>query len=230
MVKHRVVVCCWAHGHETEIFMTRKQEDKLDKQIPALKAVCPACRLGGYVNMPIFIKEGETLFGDHKSYVCRHHHVTTVSAFANDMLHVKYGNGPEDFVNIEGTTEELEELVDEKQISCHHVRDNGRECGCKLKAVDDATVSRPEAAGIKTKTRLGDFWDKARAEPVRNGQYDGKGNYQESHTEVANRERLKRMRERNIKEDRMPGKRIDKPTKKTYGRRSKSEVKPDRLR
>lgn len=229
MANHRVVVCCWLHGHETELFMTRKQEDKLAKQIPTLKAVCPVCREEENGNQSVFIKEGETPFGTSKAYRCRHGHVTTVSAFANGMLHTKHGPDDGDFVNIEGTIEELEELIDKKDISCHHVKASGRQCDCKLKAVDSTSITYPCAAGIKTKTRLGDIWDKAGAEPVRNGQYDGKGNYSESRTEKANLERLKRMRERNVAKDRLPGKRIDKPTKTDYGHRSKSDVKPERL-
>ncbi|MCV0439760.1 MAG: hypothetical protein K5880_14125 [Hydrogenophaga sp.] len=209
--------------------MTKRQEEKLVKQIPTLKAVCPTCREEGNGNRHVFIKEGETLFGDFKVFKCRHGHVTTVSAFANGMLHTKFGPDDENFVNIEGRIEELEELIDKKEISCHHVRDNGRPCDCKLKAVDSATISYPSAAGIKTKTRLGDLWDKAGAEPVRSGTYDGKGNYSESRSQRANNERLKRMRERNLPEERHPGKRIDKATKKDYGRRSKSEVNPERL-
>lgn len=224
MAKHKVIVCCWEHGHEAEVIMTRLQEDKLVKQIPQLKAVCPVCREGSLGNKPIFIKQGKTLFGDHKTYACRHSHVTVISAFGNGTLHAKYGHGNEDFVNIEGTIEELEELIDKKEISCHHVKDDGKPCDCKLKATDSGVISRPVAAGIKTKTRLGDIWDRAGAEPVRNGQYDRDGNYNESKTEVANRERLKRIRKRNIEESRLPGQRLNKPTNKTYKRRSKGEI------
>ena len=229
MANLRVVVCCWKHGHETELYMTKRQEEKLNKQIPQLKAVCPVCREEGHGNQPIFIKEGETLFMTPKSYKCRHGHVTRISAFANGMLHVAFGNGDEDYVNIEGTIEEIEELLDTKDISCHHVRDYGRRCDCKLKAVDDAVISYPGSAGIKTTTRLGDLWDKAGAEPVRSGNYDDQGNYHGTRTEEANRERLRRMQKRNLPKDRHPGKRIDKATKKDYGRRSKSEVNPERL-
>jgi len=224
MVHHKVVVCCWDYGHETELAMTRKQEDKLVRQIPTLKAVCPVCRKEGHGNRAVFIKEGETLFGDSKAFKCRHGHITTVSAFANGMLHTRFGPGDEDFVNIEGRIEELEELIDKKEISCHHVRDNGRPCDCKLKAVDSSTISYPCAAGIKTKTRLGDLWDKAGAEPVRSGTYDGQGGYSESRTQEANKERLKRMRKRNVPKDKLPGKRIDRPTKTTYDGRSKGSI------
>jgi len=229
MVKHSVVVCCWDYGHENEIMMTRKQEDKLERQIPQLKAVCPTCRDQELGNQPIFIKEGQSQFNAPKVYACRHGHVTTIGAFANGMLHVKFGHADDDYMNIEGTIEELEELVDKKEIACHHVRDNGRVCNCKLKAVDSFSLQYPGSAGVKTTTRIGDIWDRAGAEPVRTGEYDKEGHYHATKTEVANRKRLERMRERNIPEEKHPGKRINKATKKDYGRRSKSEVNPERL-
>jgi len=223
MAKHEVTVCCWSYGHETTLAMTKRQEERLATQLKSKKAVCPTCRNNGTGNEAVFIKSGETLFSLPKVYLCRHGHATTVSLMGK-MLHVRYGPGSEDFVNVEGSAEELPEFIDSKDISCHHVRDSGKPCGCKLKPVDDVILSQPEAAGIKTKTRIGDLWDKAGVEPVRNGSYDANGNYQATHTEAANLARLQRMRERNIPADKHPGKRITKPTTKQYHRRSKGDV------
>jgi hypothetical protein len=229
MSKQRVVVCCWRAGHETELALTRKQEEKLAKQIPELKAVCPSCKDQG--NFPIFIKEGSTVFAGSKVYRCRNGHITTISPFSNGMLHVTFGPGHENFVNIEGTLEELQEIIDTKDVSCYHVKDNGKQCDCKLKPVDDFMLSYPQAAGIKTKTRVGDLWDKAGLEPVRTGGYDKDGNYQESRSQRANMERLKKMRRtRNIPVDQHPGKRMNRPTKTTYDKRSKQEINPERLK
>jgi hypothetical protein len=230
MAKHEVIICCWHKGHNNIVSCTKKQEEKLAKQIPLLKAVCPTCRDNNEGNQSIFIKEGTTIFSAGKLYTCRHGHITTVSAFNNGMLHVRFGNGPEDFVNIEGHIEEIAELLDKKDISCHYVKKNNRVCDCKLKPVDDFVLSYPGGSNIKTKQRLGDLWDKAGVEPVRGGVYDKTGEYKETRSERANRERLNRMRKRNISEDRHPGKRINKATKKDYGRRSKNEIKPEKLK
>ncbi len=229
MANARVVICCWLKGHQTELAMTKKQEEKLSVKLKTLKAICPMCRNEGLGNQPAFIKEGQTLFNPSKIFKCRHGHVSTVGAFNNDMLHVNHGVLHEDFFNIEGTPEEVQELIDSKDISCHHVRENGRVCDCKLKAVDDFDITKPQGTNFRTKQRLGDLMDKAGLEPVRSGSYDRDGHYRSTRTEVANRERLKRMRKRNIPKDRHPGKRIDKATKRDYGRRSKSEVNPERL-
>jgi hypothetical protein len=224
-MKHKVVVCCWNSGHETELSLTKKQEEKLARQIPELKAVCPVCRNDEVGNMSIFIKEGQTLYDLSKVYQCRHGHVTTIGTFNNGMLHCKYGPGSEDFENIEGTIKELEILIDKKVISCNHVKENGKFCGCKLKPIDDHELSYRQVHGIRTKTRLGDLWDKAGIEPVTQGRHDKEGNYTATKTELANRERLKKIRKRNIKKH--PGKRINKATKKIYQRRSKNSINID---
>ena len=229
MVNSKVVVCCWLKTHENELVMTKRQEETLGKKLKTLGAVCPTCRNEDLGNQAIFMKEGQTLFHPNKVFKCRHEHASTVGAFNNGMLHISFGIGPEDFVNIEGTLEELEELIDSKEISCHHVRENGRLCDCKLKEVDDYELTYPTGTAFRTKTRLGDLWDKAGAEPVRTGQYDSNLNYQATRSEKANLDRLKRMRKRNVPKDKLPGRRIDKATKKDYGRRSKNDVNPERL-
>ena len=139
MAQHKVVVCCWSHGHETELSMTRLQEEKLAKQIPKLKAVCPTCRESDNGNQAIFIKHGDTVFGSHKTFVCRHGHTSLVSPFSSGMLHIRFGPGEDDFTNIKGTIEELEELIDNKDITCYHTKVNNQACGCKLKAVDSSS-------------------------------------------------------------------------------------------
>lgn len=219
-MKSKVVVCCWNKGHLSELILTRSQEDKLSKQIPKLQAVCPLCRNSGDGNRPIFIKEGATLFDAAKTFLCSSGHVSTISAFNNGMLHVKFGPGSEDFFNIEGTPDELQNLLDEHEIVCHH-----KECGAPLSAVDDFVMTVPKGTSIKTRTRVGDLWDRNNIEPVRQGYYNSKdGEYVSNRTEIANRERLKKIRQRNVSEDRLPGKRVDKPTDKNYGYKSKDQI------
>jgi hypothetical protein len=196
MAKHKVVVCCWKHGHETEFLMTRAQEERLVRQIPKLKAVCPVCRDETGTNEEIFIKEGQTLVSSHK-----------------------VGPGNDDFENVEGGIDDLQDLVDNGDIICNH---DG--CGKPLRAADDSVLRLPGSSNFKVKTRLGDLWDKAGAEPVRPGSYDQNGHYSDTHSEKANRHRLEQMRKRNMAEDRHPGKRITKATKRQYGRKSKNDI------
>lgn len=229
MAKAVVTICCWRKGHMNELFLDRRQEEALVRKIPKLKAICPSCRQEG--NFSIFIHQGQTVFLSPKIYQCRHGHVTSISALSSGMLHVRFGNNAEDFVNIEGTIEELEEILNTKDISCHHLKENGRVCDCKLKPIDDYQLTYPSPTSIRTKTRVGDLWDRAGIEPVRTGSYDNDGNYRESKTEKAHKARLQKMRrKRNIQQGRHPGRRVDRATEKEYGRRSKQEIRPERLR
>ena len=143
---------------------------------------------------------------------------TTITPLNGNMLHVKFGNESEDFTNIYADLKQLDVLIDSEDIVCHNC------CG-KLSAADDLQLSHQVAPGIKTKTRVGDIWDKNGIEPVRNGKYDGDSNYQNTRTEKANKERLKVLRKsRNISQDRSPGKRIDAPTDTRYSRRDKGDT------
>ena len=229
MSNRRVVVCCWQYGHETELLLTLRQEQGLAKKIKKLQAVCPECRNANLGNQPIFIKIGETLFNAPKVYRCDKGHISTIAAFTNARLSIQFGHGEEDFVNVTGALEELPELLDTKDISCHHVIGFHQCCDSQLEAVDDFVLTYPESAGIKTKTRVGDIWDRTGVSPVRSGHYDQDGHYKTTTSERANRERLKRIRERNIPLDRHPGTRIDQPTDTTYDRRSKNDINPERL-
>lgn len=221
MAKHIVVIGCWEKGHTTELLMTSKQEETLSRKIDNMKAVCPVCRDKDLGNQAITILRGETRFTLDKSYQCSHNHMTNVGAFSNGMLHVKSGPDSDSFENIEGTIEELEELVDKKTLSCHHVDEKGQQCGYKLKPMDDLQLQYPITVGIKTRTRVGDLWDKAGADVVRTGGYDKDGNHTAGTKQEANKARLEAMRRLNAKNSKSPGKNITKPTKKIYNRRSR---------
>lgn len=218
MAKVIVTVRCWDHGHETQDLLTTKQAEKLQANVANGSVTCPTCK----GSLAIIDCPGH--FGDHKIIQCASGHLTLVSAFANKMLHLQFGSGSESFVNVEGMPEEFDNLLDSQEIICYHTVGEGS-CDAPLKAIDDKPLQLPRAAGVKTKTRVGDIWDKHRAEPVRSGSYDGDGNYSESKSGVANRQRLKRMRrQRNIAEDKHPGKRMNKPTEQIHERRSKGDL------
>lgn len=219
MSKHEVIVRCWNHGHETKEFMTRRQEEKLVLNIDNNIVVCPICK------SPLLLVQGSSIFhaSGHKLLNCEHDHITTVSAFSN-MLHLRFGIGNEDYINIEGSPQELQDLLDTREIVCYH-KIGEQSCSGNLKAIDNTPLEMPKAAGIKTKTRVGDVWDKAHIEPVRSGSYDNDGNYNDSKTDKANRERLKRIRKnRNIPVDKHPGTRIDRSTDITHDRRTKDSI------
>jgi len=217
MAAHEVDITCWTCGHKETMIMTRRQEDALEKKIPKMKAVCPKCKEEGRGNQPIFISRGETLYNPGKVFICEHGHVNVVGAFSHGWLSIKIG--PNTHTNIEGRIEDIESMLDDGTLCCQHEDEEENVCQAKLIPADDTELSYANEPGIKTRVRVGDLWDKHNIDPVREGSYDGSGNYKETRSQVANRARLNKMRERNIKKH--PGKRVTKPTKKVYEKRPK---------
>lgn len=213
MANHEVIVCCWRNGHETRLIMNLREEHILAKKINKHKVVCPVCRNAGHGNCDIFIKSGKTVLYPGKLYQCENGHVNVIAPIGNDIMNIQFNN--ESF-NVNCTIEKLSNMIDTKRVICQH-----SDCHSSLKPVDDFILSSPVAPGIRTKTRVGDLWDRAGIEPVRSGHYDQTGDYVSTKTEIANKKRLSKVRERNISENRLPGKRIDKPTDRIYNRRNK---------
>lgn len=224
-MKSIVRIICWERSHVNELSMNKAQEKKLEADIPKLKKVCPDCKPN---NCHIVIVNGTTIFNPAKAYKCEHGHLSLISPLST-TLHVSFGPHNESFFNIEAHIDDLPDLLDSKDISCHHVVD-GKQCDSKLDAIDDFKLSYPSATAIRTKTRIGDLWDRHGIEPVRTGSYDGDNNFKESRTQKANKARLTRLRqERNIPVNRTPGQIVDKATQNDYGHRDKSSVNPERL-
>jgi hypothetical protein len=228
MVHYLVKIICWNHSHMNEIQLTRKQAIALPNKVECGKAVCPDCRNDGLGNQPFEIIESPALLYNNsiKPYKCRHGHMTTISAFAHDMFHVRFGANRQAFENVSGKLEELEEMIDNKEIVCNHTLESGKQCSCKLVALDNVSLDKPYTMQFKTKTRVGDIWDKAGLEPGRPAVYDRDGNVAESKTDKANRARLNAMRSRNrnVSEDRLPGKVIHQSSDTRYRRRDKNSI------
>ncbi len=218
MSKSIVRVMCWKHSHSTELSMNLRQEQKLSADIPKMKKVCPDCKPA---NEMITIVRGATIFSPFKAYRCKHGHLTLIGLL-DSMVHIVFG--PNDFVNVAGTLSDLPKLIDDHDIACNHVIDESP-CDCSLVPVDDFELSYPSSASIKTKTRIGDLWDRHGIEPVRTGTYNDNG-YSESKTQKANTARLNALRAktRNIPVDKHPGKPIKKATKNHYGYRDRSSL------
>jgi len=123
------------------------------------KRVCPHCKPEN-VRLSPFEPE-ENNITNEKRYACKHGHVTSFSPFTNGMINVTWG---EDYENIEGMPQDVPRWIEDGIIRCRHsvVNKAGRrrKCSCKLKPVDDAVLDYPNSVGIKTRTRVGDIWDK----------------------------------------------------------------------
>lgn len=218
-MKSIVKIMCWKCSHITELVMNKLQEQKLSKDIPHMKKICPDCKPA---NEAITIVQGTTIFNPAKAYRCQHGHLNLIAP-VGDMLNVCFGPSNEQFVNVRGSLADLPNLLDSGDIACNHVVGD-QSCDAKLTPLDDFQLSYPVSPAVKTKVRIGDLWDRHGIEPVRSGTY-GNDDYNESRTQKANNHRLRRMRrKRNVEESRQPGRRINKATKTDYGYRNKSSL------
>jgi len=211
----RLVLRCWDHGHTVELALAPSKVSKFLEQCKKLKKVCPECKPENKELTPVYDESNSFL--DVKSYQCRHGHLTLISAYgrSTNRLAVHWGSGSEDRENVDGCIEDLSELIDQKIIACQHTKENGKVCGCKLKACDDASLSYPEFSNFKTKVRVEDVWKKYGVAEPKVGEYDPttpdpknpfRPKYNETEFEKRNKERLKNMkRKRNISKDRLPG-------------------------
>jgi len=203
----KLVMRCWDHGHTVELNIPPSKVSKFIEQCSKLKKVCPDCSPENKQLTTVY-NEADKIF-DQKSYQCRHGHLTMVGTFGRSArrLGVSWGPSYDDRENVEGSIDELPELIDQKVISCQHTKENGKRCGCKLKACDDASLSYAEFSNFKTKVRVEDVWRKyGVADPV-TGDANAPGEYKATEFEKRNKARLKKMqRTRNISKDRLPGK------------------------
>lgn len=187
-------------SHLIAIELTPDGHKKLAKKFRQGYRSCPNCKQRtppeNNCMVPCEAPETENRFASWAVVACRHGHTTQISAFANGMLHVKWGEDGGEFENVHGSPEHVPEMLDRKAISCNHTierRGTWQRCGCKLKAMA-GKAETPQATFIKTTTRVGDIWDKAGvAEPVK-GDYDKEGYYRETEFERRNARRMKDMR------------------------------------
>lgn len=162
MAKVPIELYCWEKSHLTLVEISQGQKEKFLRMVGSGKRVCPLCKPE---NKLMTCTDDFGGFSHAKAFQCRHGHLTTLSMFKNGTIHTKWGEDGEQFENFEGGIEGIPELIDSKEISCNHTVEGSkgpRVCGCKLKASDDKVLHLPEMGnfGIKTKTRLGDWWDK----------------------------------------------------------------------
>jgi len=203
MSNTRYFKCVVDSSHIIAMDLTEKAYKVYVRKFKHGRAVCPNCKPENHQMVPCDPPETENCFGGgHTLTACRHGHTTKVSAFANGMLHVKWGDDNGQFENIKSIPEEIAELVDTKAISCNHTierkqRGWGR-CGCKLKIVaGEAEV--PQAIFIKTKTRVGDVWDKQGIVRPSEGTVAKDGTYRPGALERRHNERLREIKGGSIK-------------------------------
>ena len=186
-----VTICCWTCGYEQKSNMTLRDEHKLEQKIAKSRAVCPECRDKRGVNNKIFIKAGRTVVNAGKVLRCQSGHINLAYVLGDNIVCLKH----DDKIN---NYEISFQDFDVTKVSCQN-------CEETLVEVDTLPLEKPSMTSIKTKTRVGDIWDRNRMEPVRPGAYDKDYNFKESQTSKSNKERLKKIRKtRNVSTDNMP--------------------------
>lgn len=228
MTNTRYFRCTTNPNHLIAMDLDEQEYKKLVRKFARGHAVCPHCKPTNSPMAECDPPETESRFGGggHTLVACRHGHTTKVSAFANGMLNVKWGDDDGQFENIQGTPEEIQQIVDTKVISCNHTIERKRgwgRCGCKVKIMA-GQAETPQATFIKTKTRVGDIWDSNGITRPSEGRVDADGNYVPSEHERRHTERLKEIRKGNIRVyDEKTGKWKNTPRKRVAKPKGSSE-------
>lgn len=210
------------NGHLVEVDANSKKAEKtMLRKANKLLVVCPYCKPENIrlTHVP------ENKFAG-KEYVCSKSHLTYIYPFTNGMCNVEW-NGQNE--NLEAEPAIMQEVIDAGIYKCHYIVTNAagksRRCNCKLKGVDSTPLAVPTTVGIKTRTRVGDIWDRAGCpEPkdsavqieTRGGEaYDA--HLQETEFGRRNKLRVKKMRKQTAKRNaKAAGEILDKPTKRSY--------------
>jgi hypothetical protein len=180
MMKFR---CDNGHLIEIETRAIKKMLRKAEKML----IVCQYCKPA---NVSLSYIEESNFSG--KKYVCPENHLTTIYPFANGFCNIECCGCRE---NIEIEPEIIQKTLDSGQYKCYA-------CGKPIKEIDSTPLQKPNFISIKTRTRVGDVWDKAGCPEPRDAsiEVEKKGGvaYDASlnQTEFSrrNKERIKKMR------------------------------------
>jgi hypothetical protein len=166
--------------------LSKKIHEKYISKIENGKLICQSC---GSSLCPLY---SPAILFNSKPYSCEKNHLNVLFAFKDGKVNIKWGNGYEDSTNIFSPEENIENLINQGKISCHHMVD-GVKCSHRLTALDETTLQAPTMQQAKTKTRIGDLWDKHGIESVKPSHYTNDGEFVQSKTDLANKQRLEKM-------------------------------------
>jgi hypothetical protein len=183
---------CWNNSHLNINNLSEKLHNKSISKIEAGQLVCQAC---GSQLCPLY---STAILFPSKPYTCESGHLNVLFAFKDGKVNIKWGNASEDSINIFEVDSDIKELIEKGKISCYHLV-NGVKCSHALSSLDETPLEAPTVQQAKTKTRVGDLWDRHGLESVKPSHYTNDGQFIESKTDVANKARLEKMsRDRSI--------------------------------
>lgn len=218
-------------GHKLQLDLPKKKIPALMRSLESGRRVCPNCKPKDVQLHRVDPPEDELVGSSHKKYSCSKGHVIEAYAFTNGMVGYEWGRGMEDHENIPGTPENLMKMFDDGEIKCCHLvegkNNKMRKCKCKLKPVDNTILTIPGTFNFKTKTRVGDIWDKEKfPEPKAShwesfkNEKDGRPDAKFVETEFTRRSkrRIAKLKEQNKEKAKRPDntKVLKKATKNKY--------------
>ena len=199
-MKKKIIARCWEKSHLNVAEVSEKLHSKYIQKMEKGILVCQEC---GSRLCPLYSPE---IMFNSKAYACSDGHLNTLFAFKDGKINITWGSSFEDSNCVTGTDQDVESFVKNGHITCHHSL-NGVKCSKEMQPLDDLVLKAPTMQQAKTKTRVGDLWDKNGIESVKPSHYTNDGQFVQSKTDAANKLRLEKMqRERAVSNH--PGKKI----------------------
>ena len=208
MIKKSKIYSC-ENGHKI------LSDIKNEKRLTSGKVVCGTCGKN-------FIPFSSPKWSGEKHFLCQRGHVITINPFGNNQCNFSWGNGSNEFVNMEYSPEELTDLLKAGEVMCPGGTST---CDEVLTPLEDCALIVPQLMGIKTKTRVGDIWDKNKYPEPKIGSYDKEYNFHDTEFAKRSRQRINKLREK--RNTRPAGRIITKPTDRRYKDNSGPPSKKD---
>ena len=181
-----------------------KNKAALLRRAKAGKIVCPRCGRG--------VDEYEQpTWSPIKHFFCDQGHVTSIYPFSEKLYNISWSD--KEYVNADNGIDHVLKDIADGHITCPVTIENNT-CDHKLKPLDDSELKPAKLLIAKTKTRVGDIWDKNNCPEPKLGSYDKDFNYRESEFSKRNKLRLRKIRKERL--TKAVGDPITKPTDRNY--------------
>jgi hypothetical protein len=187
---------------------------KNEKRFAKGKMVCGTC--GNR-----FAEFKSASWNTNKHFLCENGHIVTIGVFKNGMCNLSWGNGQTEFINEQISPEAMSAKLKAAEVRCPV----GGSCNKVLVPLEDCNLQIPQIMGIKTKTRVGDVWDKNRCPRPTAGSYDENFNFKDSKFTKINKERVKSLKK--TRNTRPAGEVVERPTERSYRQGARRPTKAD---
>jgi hypothetical protein len=187
---------------------------KNEKRLLSGKVVCGSCGT-------VFQEYKSPSWSGQKHFLCEVGHVITICPFGNGQCNLSWGDREGEFINLKHHPDEMSEMLANNEILCP-AGDGKKSCGTHLTALEGTVLTIPQLMGVKTRTRVGDVWDKYKCPEPKAGSYDKDMNFRNTQFSKLNKERVKRLKEK--RNTRPAGEVVDKATQ----RQNRGDPKPDK--